>query len=56
MNKDTGGHVNNSEFLFNPVYQLVVEGNPGEQIIFFAELSFNSKDIPCSLYLYNTPK
>lgn len=28
----------------------------GEQAVLFAELVFDSKDIPCSMYLYNTPK
>lgn len=30
MVKNSGGHINSSEFLFNPVYQIVIEGMENE--------------------------
>lgn len=40
MPKNSGGHLNSSEFLFNPSYQILVEGGEGERVVFFAELIF----------------
>ncbi len=52
---NSGGHINNSSFLFNPTYQIIIEQSKSHMpFILFIELNCDSKDVPCSLYFYNT--